>query len=35
LAVQHQIADIGILKLSRFDALEADWREKRGWMAIA
>lgn len=28
-------ADIDIFKLSRFDALESDWREKRGWMAIA
>jgi sarcosine oxidase subunit beta len=27
-------ADIDILKLSRFDNLESDWREKRGWMAI-
>ncbi len=27
-------ADIDILKLSRFDGLEADWREKRGWMPI-
>lgn len=28
-------ADIDIFKLSRFDGLEADWREKRGWMPIA
>lgn len=28
-------ADIDILKLSRFDGLEADWRERRGWMAIS
>jgi len=28
-------ADIDILKLSRFDKLEADWREKRGWMPIS
>jgi sarcosine oxidase, subunit beta len=28
-------ADIDMLKLSRFDGLEADWREKRGWMALA
>ena len=28
-------ADIDILKLSRFDHLEADWRERRGWMPIA
>ena len=28
-------ADIDMLKLSRFDGLEADWRERRGWMAIA
>jgi sarcosine oxidase, subunit beta len=28
-------ADIGILGLSRFDGLEADWREKRGWMPIS
>lgn len=27
-------ADIDNLKLSRFDNLESDWREKRGWMAI-
>jgi sarcosine oxidase, subunit beta len=27
-------ADIDILKLSRFDGLESDWREKRGWMPI-
>ena len=27
-------ADIDILKLSRFDNLESDWREKRGWMTI-
>ena len=26
--------DIDILKLSRFDNLESDWREKRGWMPI-
>lgn len=28
-------ANIDILKLSRFDHLEADWREKRGWMPIS
>jgi sarcosine oxidase, subunit beta len=28
-------ADIDILKLSRFDGLEPDWREKRGWMPIS
>jgi sarcosine oxidase subunit beta len=28
-------ADIDILKLSRFDNLDADWREKRGWMPIS
>jgi sarcosine oxidase, subunit beta len=28
-------ADIDMLKLSRFDGLGSDWREKRGWMAIA
>ena len=28
-------ADIDILKLSRFDNLESDWREKRGWMPIS
>ena len=28
-------ADIDIFKLSRFDGLEADWREKRGWMPIS
>jgi sarcosine oxidase, subunit beta len=27
-------ADIDMLKLSRFDGLEPDWREKRGWMPI-
>ena len=27
-------ANIDILKLSRFDNLESDWREKRGWMPI-
>ncbi len=27
-------ADLGLFKLSRFDGLEADWREKRGWMPI-
>ena len=27
-------ADIDLLKLSRFDNLESDWREKRGWTAI-
>ncbi|OYY70098.1 MAG: FAD-dependent oxidoreductase [Sphingomonadales bacterium 17-56-6] len=27
-------ADIDLLKLSRFDNLESDWREKRGWMPI-
>ncbi len=28
-------ADIDILKLARFDRLEADWREKRGWIPIS
>ena len=28
-------ADIGILGLSRFAGLEADWREKRGWLPIS
>ena len=28
-------ADIDMLKLSRFDGLEADWREKRGWTALS
>ena len=28
-------ADIDILKLSRFAGLPADWREQRGWTAIA
>ena len=28
-------ADIGILKLSRFAGLEPDWRERRGWTALA
>jgi sarcosine oxidase, subunit beta len=28
-------ANIDIFKLSRFDTLEADWREKRGWMPIS
>ncbi len=28
-------ADIDILKLSRFDNLEPDWREKRGWVPIS
>jgi sarcosine oxidase, subunit beta len=32
---QCSFADIDIFKLSRFDGLESDWREKRGWMAIA
>ncbi len=27
-------ANIDILKLSRFDGLEADWREARGWLPI-
>ncbi len=27
--------NLDLLKLSRFDGLEADWREKRGWMPIA
>jgi len=27
-------ADLDLLSLSRFDGLEADWREKRGWMPI-
>jgi sarcosine oxidase, subunit beta len=28
-------ADIGILGLSRFTNLEADWRQKRGWLPIS
>ncbi len=28
-------ANIDILKLSRFDNLEPDWRERRGWMPIS
>jgi sarcosine oxidase subunit beta len=28
-------ADIDMLKLSRFDGLETDWREKRGWVPIS
>jgi sarcosine oxidase, subunit beta len=32
---QCSFADIDMLKLSRFDGLGSDWREKRGWMAIA
>jgi sarcosine oxidase, subunit beta len=28
-------ADLDILKLSRFDGLEADWRDKRGWIPIS
>lgn len=28
-------ANIDILKLSRFDNLESDWRQKRGWMPIS
>ena len=28
-------ADIDILKLSRFSRLEPDWRERRGWTALA
>lgn len=28
-------ADIDMLKLSRFDNLESDWRQKRGWMPIS
>jgi sarcosine oxidase, subunit beta len=28
-------ADIDMLRLSRFAGLESDWREKRGWMAMA
>lgn len=32
---QCSFADIDLFKLSRFGNLEADWREKRGWMAIA
>jgi sarcosine oxidase, subunit beta len=27
-------ANLDLFKLSRFDGLEADWREKRGWMPI-
>ena len=27
--------NLDLLKLSRFDDLETDWREKRGWMPIA
>jgi sarcosine oxidase, subunit beta len=32
---QCSFANLDLFKLSRFDNLEADWREKRGWMAIA
>jgi sarcosine oxidase, subunit beta len=32
---QCSFANLDLFKLSRFDTLEADWREKRGWMAIA
>ena len=32
---QCSFADIDILKLSRFAGLPADWREQRGWTAIA
>ncbi len=28
-------ASLDLFKLSRFDNLEADWREKRGWMPIS
>ena len=28
-------ADLDTMKLSRFDNLEADWRERRGWLPIA
>ena len=28
-------ANLDLFKLSRFDGLEADWREKRGWMPIS
>lgn len=28
-------ANIDMLKLSRFDNLESDWRQKRGWMPIS
>ncbi len=28
-------ANIDLFKLSRFDGLEADWREKRGWMPMS
>ena len=28
-------ANLDLLKLSRFDNLESDWREKRGWMPIS
>jgi sarcosine oxidase, subunit beta len=31
---QCSFADLDLFKLSRFDGLEADWREKRGWMPI-
>jgi sarcosine oxidase, subunit beta len=32
---QCSFANLDLFKLSRFDTLEADWREKRGWMAMA
>jgi sarcosine oxidase, subunit beta len=28
-------ANLDLFKLSRFDGLESDWREKRGWMPIS
>ncbi len=28
-------ANLDLFKLSRFDGLEADWREKRGWMPLS
>jgi sarcosine oxidase subunit beta len=31
---QCSFAEISKLGLSRFDDLEPDWREKRGWMPI-
>ena len=30
----NSFANLDLFKLSRFDGLEADWREKRGWMPI-
>ena len=32
---QCSFANLDLFKLSRFDGLETDWREKRGWMPIS